>query len=107
MPMTTTPITIEAAPREAIPVMLVGVAYEINPPKAALALKLAVTAKTAGNDDTAMMDALFEWVDIAFGKRASTAIKKRLDDPADDLDLPHITALMEAVIERQTDLPTT
>lgn len=100
------PLVISADEVVPIPVNLVGVDYKIKPPKAALALKLAVQAKTAGDDPTVMVGALFEWVDIAFGTE-SKKVRARLDDPEDLLDVVHINALMEAVLEMQTDLPPT
>ena len=104
--MTTPTIEIKADPRTPIKVSLVGVDYELNPPKSALAIKLAVQAKTAGDDPTLVLQAIDEWVDKAFGKKNATAVRKRLDDENDDLDTPHLMQLMEAVIEASSGNPT-
>lgn len=99
-------INIVADPREPITVNLVGTEYVVKPPKAALAMKLAVTAKSAEEDPSAMMAAVNQWISIAFGKVGAKAIQKRLEDMDDDLDFPHIMQLMEAMIERATGNPT-
>jgi hypothetical protein len=101
-----TEIVITAEPLDLIPVSLVGVTYQIKPPKSSLALKLAVRAKTAEDDPSLMMEAIDEWVDKAFGKEEAENVRARLDDEDDVLDFPHIMALMEAVIERTTGNPT-
>jgi hypothetical protein len=100
-------ITIKAKSRDAIPVDMAGVRYSLNPPKAALAMKLAVRAKTAGDDPTLVLEAVDEWLDKAFGKREANKVRKRLDDADDPLDTPDIMELMEAVIERASGNPTT
>jgi hypothetical protein len=101
-----TNIVIEAKPRESLLVSLVGVEYQIVPPKAALALKMAVHGKTAGDDPSAMIDTLYEWIDLAFGDQ-SKKVKARLESPTDDLDIDHISTLMGAVIEAVSGNPTT
>lgn len=100
------PITINAEPRESIVVELVGVKYNLMPPKSSLALKMAVRAKTASDDPTEMMEAMYEWVDSAFGEEA-TAVKARLDAADDLLDIDHIAKLMEAVMELASGNPST
>lgn len=101
-----TDIVIASKPRELIPISLVGVDYQITPPKAALALKMAVQGKTAGDDPSAMIDTLYEWIDLAFGDQAEK-VKTRLESPKDDLDIDHISELMGAVIEKVSGNPTT
>lgn len=99
-------INITADPREPVPVTLVGMEYSIKPPKAALALKLAVRAKAAENDPGSMMEAVDQWIAIAFGKVGSKKIQARLESDEDDLDFPHIMQLMEALVEQTTGNPT-
>ena len=102
-----TEINIEAAPQNAIPIKLVGKTYEIVPPKAALAMRLAVESKLYADDPSKMADILDAWIRRAFGERAEK-VQKRLDDPEDLLDNMHVMALMEKVIEFQMDeIPTT
>jgi hypothetical protein len=92
-------ITITAEPRAAIPVDLVGVRYTVQPPKSALAFKLAVQAKSAGEDPEQMLTTIDEWIEKAFGKKQATAIRGRLD-------INHLMQLMEALIEEGSKNPT-
>jgi len=97
------PITIDADPVEQIEVNLVGVPYQINPPKAALAMRLAVEAKTMGEDPSAVNAVMDSWMDKAFGKSTAKAVRKRLEDDKDLLDIQHVMLLMEKIIEAQTE----
>lgn len=99
-------IEIKAEPVTPVEVELVGTVYKIQPPKSALALKLAIRAKTAGDDPTLMLETIDEWIDKAFGKSNGTKIKKRLDDANDALDIKHVMELMERVIEVSAGDPT-
>lgn len=101
MPPATTPIKITADPVVALPVELVGIVYEVTPPKSSLAMKLAVRAKTSGDDPSLMVDTLYEWVDSAFGDEAP-AVRARLEDPKDLLDIIHISKLMEVIVKETT-----
>lgn len=92
-------IEIKAEPKSAIEVELVGTVYKIQPPKAALALKLAIRAKAAAETPDLMMASIDEWILAAFGKAGAAKIQRRLDDPADALDVTHVMQLMEAVVE--------
>lgn len=100
-----TPIKIQAVTgsREIIPVELVGVKYQLRPPKAAFGLKLAAADQ---NDQGAMARLVTEWIQAAFGDQAE-AVMARLDDYDDDLDLMHLMELMQLVMERVTGNPTT
>ena len=100
-----TPILIAADKREVIPVELVGERYSILPPKTSLTLKMAVRAKEAGSDPALMYEALQEWIDKAFGKKAKE-VHKRLHDSEDLLDIEHITELMKRIIEVTSGNPT-
>lgn len=99
-------ISITADPREKITVSLVGVEYEIFPPKAALGLKLAVRAKQHGDDPVTTLESVTEWVQKAFGKPGARDIEKRIEDEADDLDITHVMQLMNKVVELTTGNPT-
>lgn len=92
-------IVVEATPREEIPLTLVGVKYTIVPPKSNFALKMAYQAKTSKDDPTQVVDSLFDWVRKAFRDQAD-AVLARLDDDGDDLDIDHLTQLMQKVLER-------
>lgn len=94
-------ITIEADPVSTLSVNLVGKTYEIKPPKAALAMRLAVESKLYQDDPAKMADILDLWIKKAFGTKAEK-IKARFEDEDDDLDITHIMVLMERVIEKQT-----
>jgi hypothetical protein len=97
-------IEINASPVEKIDVKLVGKAYKVTPPKAAFAMKIAREAREGGSANAGrVVEVMDEWMERAFGKAQHTAVQKRLDDPTDDLDLPHIMQLMELLIEEQSD----
>lgn len=96
-------ITVTAEPREKIHIMLVGVEYDILPPKASFGLKLVAVS---GNDPTAYGSMMDEWIVKAFGKVGAKKIQARLVDEADDLDYPHIMKLMQAIAEAATGNPT-
>lgn len=99
-------INIDAKPVEPIHVNLVGKGYEITPPKAALAMRMATEAKLFADDPSKMIEVLNAWIRRAFGDKAEK-IQRRLDDEDDALDIFHIMELMEAVTEAQTTDPTT
>ena len=101
------PIEITAEPQNQIQVKLVGVDYLVTPPKAALAIKMATQARNAARDPEKGLEAMWEWLRIAFGDEESQHVQARLDDPSDLLDIEHVAKLMEAVIERSVDLPST
>lgn len=99
-------IVIDAEPRKAFPVQLVGEEYLVTPPKSTIALALARKAKEAGDDAGVVEDELHNWVRIAFGKKQATKVIARLADGDDDLDLPHIMQLMQKLAEAATGDPT-
>lgn len=99
-------ISISAAPRKKIPVDLVGVRYQVFPPKGALALELGIQTKKAGDDPSAAWDMVEKWVDRAFGKVDARKIKARLSDDNDDLDIAHLMQLMTVLMERMSGNPT-
>lgn len=95
-------INIGASAPEPINVTLVDKKYTITPPKAALAMRLAVESKLYADDPAKMADILDLWIKKAFGEKADK-IKARLDDEDDLLDITHVMILMEKVIEAQMD----
>lgn len=100
-------INIQADPRKPIDIVLIGKPYRIKPPKTAAAIKLAELAEGMDERDfQSYMDAVFSWINAAFGKK-TPGIRKRLDDPDDDLDISHLTELMKQVTELTTGNPTT
>ena len=104
--MAKTRIVIDAEPREAFPVSLVGEEYLVTPPKSTIALALAARAKEAGEDAAKVREELDGWVRIAFGAKQAKKVQERLDDADDDLDLPHIMTLMQRLAEAVTPDPT-
>lgn len=105
--MTANRIVIDAEPRKAFPVQLVGEEYLVTPPKSTVALALARKAKEAGDDAAVVEKELHNWVRIAFGKKQAVKVIARLADGDDDLDLPHIMQLMQKLAEAATGDPTT
>lgn len=102
-------MAIEITPqkRQGIPVKLIGVEYAARPPKSMVALRLAQQAQKASDDPEASIKALTQWLTMTFGKKDTAAILQRLEDPDDDLDIPHIAELMEKVTEAVSGNPTT
>lgn len=100
-------IEISAKPRKGIPVTLVGQDYTVRPPKGALGLRISVAAKKANEDPEIMANTMETFIDTLFGKKDGAAVRKRLDDPDDDLDYEHIMELTNAVMEQATGNPTT
>lgn len=92
--------------RKKILISLIGVEYEITPPKTIVGLRMAIRAKAAADDPALMMEALDDWIVRAFGKVVAKTIQKRLESEDDDLDFQHITELMQAVVEQVTGNPT-
>lgn len=93
--------------RKRIKVNLVGVLYEVRPPKASLGLKLAVRAKQFEDKPELLPQTLNEFIDKAFTKDDAAKIKQRMyEDEEDALDLPHIMSLMETLVEKSIGTPT-
>lgn len=94
--------------RKPLTVELVGTNYSMTPPKAALAIEMAAdidaTKKKKPNE---VMDTLYEWLAMCMSAEDLEAIKLRLKDPNDDLDIPQVTELLSAVMERITNNPPT
>ena len=102
-----TMIEITAEPVKTVRVKLVGIEYNMKPPKGSLAIVLGKKMQASAEDPDGMLRALSDWITIGFGKKEATAIMKRLEDPDDDLDFTHIMQLMQKVAEATTGNPTT
>ena len=105
--MPTRRISVVAAPREEITVDLVGKEYLIKPPKAMLGLAIAEAGKNAGEDPTAIVHAMNDWIISAFGPKEGKKVIARLNSADDDLDLPEVMDLMQQLTGEATPDPTT
>lgn len=94
-------ISIEAS-REAIDVNLVGEEYVIHPPKTIVMLEFTNLLQGVENDPSKIMDIVNKYIDASFTKTDAKAVKKRLQDESDSLDLQHIMNLIEQVTEMST-----
>jgi hypothetical protein len=101
-------IEIDYVPVEPMTVRLIGVEYILNPPKAAFGVALAERAAAMDRDKDGMLmwAEIWQWVERAAGKKQSRAIKARLDDPDDNLDIKHVTELMKRVMAEASKNPT-
>lgn len=99
-------VTVSSIPQTELTVNLLGTEYTIVPPKAAMAINVAMLASQEGSDAMQVIQALYRWLDKAFGQN-SEAVKERLMSEDDELDLGHIVNLIKGVIEKQTGNPTT
>lgn len=100
-------VDIPAEPRSGFTVRLVGKEYLANPPKAALAVSLLHQVKAANNDPDELMKVMHAWLEMTFGTDTADAIMARLQDPNDQIDIPHIAQLMRLLMEKVTGNPTT
>lgn len=98
-------IRISATPKKSVPVDLLGVTYQIKPPKTSLLLAISKHSSKESNDPGAISRDFETIIKLMFGKNAP-AIQARLEDPDDDLDLDHIFEAVEAVTESGTGNPT-
>lgn len=104
-------IEINADPIETIHVKLVGVEYDLMPPKVDFTLDLATEAGSLmgkGDDLSgvpALRELLNEWMQQAFQEQYP-ALKARLKNAKDPIDFPHIVQLMRALIEAKSGNPT-
>jgi len=103
--MTAPRIVVAAKPRKPISAELVGVDYLVTPPKSTVAIAIAERAKGADNDPGALMAELNNWITIAFGKTQAKKVLARLQDPADELDVPDVMELMQKIAEAVTPNP--
>lgn len=102
-------IEIEAEPREKITLSLVGKEYVLPPVKGALMLKIGRQAKLAEANEEKQLGMIDDMILTVFGKKQANAIQKRLEDPEDALDIPHIMKVVEKLSEivSEDQTPTT
>lgn len=100
-------LSIAAQPKKKWPVELIGVKYEVNVPKKALAMALMMRVKQAGNDPELVSASFDVLITKMFGKEGAPAIHARLEDEDDDLDIDHLMELMGALLEVSAGDPTT
>lgn len=81
--------------------------YLIKEPKMTYSATIAARASSSEQDAAQMVEVMVDWVFKAFGKKQGEAIKKRLYDDEDDLDLKHIMELIQMLSEEATGDPTT
>lgn len=93
-------IEISGEKPSSIKIKLVGVTYEGRPPKAVALINLSEQVSKEGATPADMIKFLRRFLEFTFGKKDAGDIMKRLEDADDDLDIVHITNLMEALIER-------
>lgn len=105
-----------------IPVNLVGKVYQVRPPKTMVAMRAAqVMLKVSALDDLdqdsdpaeamaatgEIMDGIDTWIEHIFSTKDAADVQKRLNDPEDSLDFPHIMELMSKLPEAVGQNPTT
>lgn len=99
-------INIEADPIQVLEVTVVGKEYKVRPPKAATLMDVTSGMSDKDEDDMSMDD-LNKFVDLLFAPTDSKAVKKRLLDANDSLDLGHVMELLNKVMEEVQPNPTT
>lgn len=101
-------INIAPTPRKPLTVNLLGKPYKVMPLKSALAIEMAKNTKelqkskadTKSLDNTLkLVDIVYEWLGMVMEKKDVIAIKARLKDPKDGLDIDHLVTLLNAVTE--------
>ncbi len=92
---------------ETVEVELIGVLYDVTPPKAASAMRIAWLAADKNADPDEVMRALDGWIEKAFGDQADDVRRRLYEDDDDPLDFPHIMLLIQRLVERASGLPTT
>jgi hypothetical protein len=97
-------ISIQAGAR-LIPVNFVGIDYEAKRPKAIMAIRLGERISNAGEDVEEVIQDLTNFAELVFGEEIGKEVMARMEDPNDDLDLPHLIQLVTALAEAATDLP--
>jgi hypothetical protein len=97
------------AEEDGIPVRLVGVDYIAHRPKSMLAIRLGeqINQKDVTKDLDALVETMREFVRLMFGSEVADGIMARLEDPDDQLDLPHIQRLVNAMVTVVTGRPPT
>lgn len=100
-------ITVDVKPSEPITLALGDKEYIVRPPKSTIAMAMVERFQDAGEDASAIRDEIDRWIGVAFGKKQGAKVRERLDNPEDDLDLPHIVDAMTKLAEAVTPTPST
>lgn len=96
-------LVIEAQPATTVTVDLVGKEYVIDAPKTTSGLIVAERMQEAKDDPQLLMVELRNWVDATFGEKQGAKVWARLFDPKDQLDIPHISELIQQLTEAGTN----
>jgi hypothetical protein len=99
-------IASEGGQTPTVEVDLMGVLYDVTPPKSASAMRIAWLSAEKDSDPDAVMQALEAWIDKAFGDQADDVRRRLYEDDDDPLDFPHIMTLMNKLVELNSGLPT-
>ena len=96
--------SVDAEEVQTYPVRLVGEMYNIRPLKSSYMMSIASKSKHLQDKDgseaaDALMKMINKWVDAAFEKDDAKAVKKRLDDPTDPIDIQHIVQMINMLAE--------
>lgn len=104
-------LEITAQKRATQNVKLVGKMYTVQVPKTASAIDLVQRSKSLKKmneksigEASATMNSM---IDMMFSEKDAEAVRKRLKDHRDLLDLDHISELLKALMEKEGENPTT
>lgn len=103
-------IDIDKNEEDTLPVRLVGQIYKVSRPKGALALKMASYASQMGGDEPSpealqeLMSTMDTLITAVFQDQAD-AVRARLYDPNDRLDMEHVQDLFDKLPEAFTGNP--
>lgn len=109
-------INVAPAPRQTLQVNLVGKMIHVKTPKASIAIEMARDSSKFNNrgkkkmtdaETLALIDTLYDWLKMIVSPKDFEVIKKRLRDPEDGLDIPHITEMISKVSEFAGQNPST
>ena len=100
-------IRISAKPKKSVPVELLGTEYLVKPPKSSLLLAISAHADKKSGEAGALSNDFDNILKLMFSPKKGQleAIRERLGDPEDDLDLDHIFETVEAITEEKTGNP--
>lgn len=101
-------IDITADTPKIVKVNLVGKTYEVRVPKTSASLGLARAAKSMDKKDVETIESMInQYIEIVFKKADAPKVIKRLQEPSDALDFPHITTLISELSKVASGRPTT
>lgn len=100
-------LEITASAPEPVRVKLVGTFYDVTPPKTALSLNMVGKSEELKKNPKQVVATLNSWIDSAFNEKDAKAIRKRLNDGRDLLDIDHISELVKLLMEHKSENPTT